>query len=71
MVRGAAGFVTDGGLRDGHVLESLPFATYASAVTITTPPLWGTYPPGEETIAAYQASLKSPQAGGAPAAVGD
>jgi regulator of RNase E activity RraA len=36
MVRGAAGFVTDGALRDGHVLSSLPFATYASAVTITT-----------------------------------
>jgi regulator of RNase E activity RraA len=36
MVRGAAGFVTDGGLRDGHVLSTLPFATYASTVTITT-----------------------------------
>jgi regulator of RNase E activity RraA len=36
MVRGAAGFVTDGGLRDGHVLAELPFPTYASAVTITT-----------------------------------
>jgi regulator of RNase E activity RraA len=36
MRRGAAGFVTDGALRDGHVLSSLPFATYASAVTITT-----------------------------------
>ena len=36
MVRGAAGFVTDGGLRDGHVLASLPFATYAREVTITT-----------------------------------
>jgi regulator of RNase E activity RraA len=36
MVRGAAGFVTDGALRDGHVLASLPFATYASTVTITT-----------------------------------
>jgi regulator of RNase E activity RraA len=36
MVRGAAGFVTDGGLRDGSVLASLPFATYARAVTITT-----------------------------------
>jgi regulator of RNase E activity RraA len=34
--RGAAGFVTDGGLRDGHVLSQLPFPTYASAVTITT-----------------------------------
>jgi regulator of RNase E activity RraA len=36
MVRGAAGFVTDGGLRDGHVLSTLPFATYARQVTITT-----------------------------------
>jgi len=36
MVRGAAGFVTDGGLRDAHVLASLPFATYARTVTITT-----------------------------------
>jgi regulator of RNase E activity RraA len=36
MVRGAAGFVTDGGLRDGQVLASLPFATYARQVTITT-----------------------------------
>ena len=36
MVRGAAGFVTDGALRDGHVLSTLPFATYASTVTITT-----------------------------------
>jgi regulator of RNase E activity RraA len=34
--RGAAGFVTDGGLRDGHVLAQLPFATYAAQVTITT-----------------------------------
>ena len=36
MVRGAAGFVTDGALRDGHVLANLPFATYARQVTITT-----------------------------------
>jgi len=36
MVRGAAGFVTDGALRDGHVLSELPFPTYASTVTITT-----------------------------------
>jgi regulator of RNase E activity RraA len=122
--RGAAGFVTDGGLRDGHVLSQLPFPTYASAVTITTraawhhvadlqvpigcagvavypgdvlvadrdgiiviprslaaeiadpaleqeklegyvalkiqagEPLWGNYPPGEQTIADYKASLK-------------
>jgi regulator of RNase E activity RraA len=122
--RGAAAFVTDGGLRDGHVLSQLPFPTYASAVTITTraawhhvadlqvpigcagvavypgdilmgdrdgvlvvprmvaieiaepsyeqeqieafvnkkihagEPLWGNYPPGEETIAEYKASLQ-------------
>jgi regulator of RNase E activity RraA len=36
MMRGAAGFVTDGGLRDGDVLSRLPFATYARQVTITT-----------------------------------
>jgi regulator of RNase E activity RraA len=36
MRRGAAAFVTDGGLRDGHVLATLPFATYARTVTITT-----------------------------------
>jgi Demethylmenaquinone methyltransferase len=40
MKRGAAGFVTDGGLRDGHVLSQLPFATYAAAVTITTRAAW-------------------------------
>ena len=39
-IRGAAGFVTDGGLRDGHVLSQLPFPTYASAVTITTRAAW-------------------------------
>jgi regulator of RNase E activity RraA len=121
--RGAAAFVTDGGLRDGHVLAELPFPTYASTVTITTraawhhvadlqvpigcagvavypgdvlmgdrdgviviprslavelaepsleqerieafvskkihagEPLWGNYPPGEDTIAEYKASL--------------
>jgi regulator of RNase E activity RraA len=38
--RGAAGFVTDGGLRDGHVLAQLPFPTYASTVTITTRAAW-------------------------------
>ena len=38
--RGAAAFVTDGGLRDGHVLSQLPFPTYASAVTITTRAAW-------------------------------
>ena len=34
--RGAAAIVTDGGLRDGHVLAKLPFPTYARTVTITT-----------------------------------
>jgi regulator of RNase E activity RraA len=34
--RGAAAVVTDGGLRDGHVLAQLPFPTYAAQVTITT-----------------------------------
>ena len=34
--RGAAAVVTDGGLRDGHVLSQMPFPTYASEVTITT-----------------------------------
>lgn len=38
--RGAAGFVTDGGLRDGHVLSQLPFPTYASTITITTRAAW-------------------------------
>jgi regulator of RNase E activity RraA len=38
--RGVAGFVTDGGLRDGHVLAQLPFPTYASTVTITTRAAW-------------------------------
>src|SRR4051795_9384398 len=40
MKRGAAGFVTDGGLRDGHILSQLPFATYAGQVTITTRAAW-------------------------------
>ena len=38
--RGAAAFVTDGGLRDGHVLSQLPFPTYAREVTITTRAAW-------------------------------
>jgi regulator of RNase E activity RraA len=38
--RGVAGFVTDGALRDGHVLSQLPFPTYASTVTITTRAAW-------------------------------
>jgi regulator of RNase E activity RraA len=129
MKRGAAGFVTDGGLRDGHVLSQLPFPTYAAAVTITTraawhhvadlqvpigcagvavypgdvlvadrdgiivvpralvaeiaepsleqerleayvstkiqagEPLWGNYPPGEQTIAEYKASVEAAAAG--------
>jgi regulator of RNase E activity RraA len=129
MKRGAAGFVTDGGLRDGHILSQLPFATYASQVTITTraawhhvadlqvpiscagvavypgdvlvgdrdgvvvvprslaaeiagpaleqetleayistrihagEPLWGNYPPSEQTIKEYQASIASGEAG--------
>ena len=38
--RGVAGVVTDGGLRDGHVLSQLPFPTYAAAITITTRAAW-------------------------------
>jgi regulator of RNase E activity RraA len=38
--RGVAGFITDGGLRDGHVLSQLPFPTYAAAITITTRAAW-------------------------------
>lgn len=34
--RGVAAFVTDGGLRDGHTLSTIPFPTYAANVTITT-----------------------------------
>jgi regulator of RNase E activity RraA len=34
--RGVAAVVTDGGLRDGNVLATLPFPTYARTVTITT-----------------------------------
>jgi regulator of RNase E activity RraA len=133
MKRGAAGFVTDGGLRDGHVLSQLPFPTYASTVTITTraawhhvadlqvpigcagvavypgdvlvgdrdgvvvvprslaeeiaepslqqeqleafigkkiqagEPLWGNYPPSEETIAEYKASIAAGKADSAAA----
>jgi regulator of RNase E activity RraA len=40
MVRGAAGFVTDGGLRDTHVLGQLAFATYAAETSITTRAAW-------------------------------
>jgi hypothetical protein len=58
--RGAAGFVADGGLRDGHVLSQLPFPTYASRITITRihggEPLWGIYPPSEQTLTDYRAS---------------
>jgi regulator of RNase E activity RraA len=38
MCRGAAGFVTDGAVRDGHALAALPFPVYARAVTATTRP---------------------------------
>ena len=38
--RGAAAFMTDGGLREGHVLPELPLATYAGTVTITTRAAW-------------------------------
>src|SRR5690625_2095294 len=38
MRRGAAGFVTDGALRDAHALRGLPFATYAAGVAATTRP---------------------------------
>jgi regulator of RNase E activity RraA len=38
MYRGAAGFVTDGALRDGHALAALAFPAYARAVTATTRP---------------------------------
>ncbi|MEV8539596.1 ribonuclease activity regulator RraA [Streptomyces sp. NPDC051572] len=34
--RGAAGVVTDGAFRDGHVLATLPLPTYARTVTATT-----------------------------------
>lgn len=34
--RGAAGVVTDGAFRDGHVLGALPIPTYARAITATT-----------------------------------
>jgi regulator of RNase E activity RraA len=37
--RGAAAVVTDGGLRDGHVLAQLPFPTYASQVTDLNVPI--------------------------------
>lgn len=36
MYRGAAGFVTDGALRDGHALAAMAFPAYARAVTATT-----------------------------------
>jgi regulator of RNase E activity RraA len=38
--RGVAGFVTDGGLRDGQALAESPFPAYATAVTITTRAAW-------------------------------
>jgi len=38
MYRGAAGFVTDGALRDGHALATMAFPAYSRAVTATTRP---------------------------------
>lgn len=38
MKRGAAGFVTDGALRDGHSIGELGFPAYARAITATTRP---------------------------------
>lgn len=36
MKRGAAAFVTDGAVRDGHAIADLPFPTYAQAIAATT-----------------------------------
>lgn len=36
MHRGAAAFITDGAVRDGHVISDLPFPSYARAITATT-----------------------------------
>lgn len=36
MHRGAAGFVTDGAVRDGRTISELPFPTYARTTTATT-----------------------------------
>lgn len=36
MVRGAAGFVTDGGLRDSHIIASLPFPSFHKAPSAPT-----------------------------------
>jgi regulator of RNase E activity RraA len=38
MNRGAAGFVTDGALRDGHAVAGLGFPAYARCITATTRP---------------------------------
>lgn len=38
MKRGAAGFVTDGAVRDGRAISELGFPAYARAVTATTRP---------------------------------
>ena len=42
--RGVAGFVTDGGLRDGHVLSQLPFPTYAAPSRSPPGPRGTTWP---------------------------
>ncbi|WP_314325090.1 ribonuclease activity regulator RraA [Paenarthrobacter ilicis] len=38
MNRGAAGFVTDGALRDGHAIAQMGFPAYAQCITATTRP---------------------------------
>jgi regulator of RNase E activity RraA len=38
MKRGAAAFVTDGAVRDGHAIAGLNFPTYARTITATTRP---------------------------------
>jgi regulator of RNase E activity RraA len=40
MCRGAAGFVTDGAVRDGAAIAAMPFPTYSRAVTATTRPAY-------------------------------
>ena len=56
--RGAAAVVTDGGLRDGHVLATLEqLEAYVSTKIHAGEPLWGNYPPGEQRKAEYAASL--------------
>ena len=67
--RGVAGVVTDGGLRDGHVLSQLPFPTYAAAITITTRAAWHhvadlQVPIGCAGVAVYPGDVSSPTATG-------